>query len=43
MMPMQGAGTGEGEEERERSTWLEEEQDVWGVGDGDLPPPVIDE
>jgi hypothetical protein len=33
-------GSGEGEEERERSTWLTEDDDVWG-GDGDAAPPVI--
>lgn len=39
--PMHGAGgQGEGEEERERSTWLMEDDDVWGTG-GDVPPPVI--
>jgi hypothetical protein len=41
MVPMHGAaGHGEGEEERERSTWLMEDDDVWGCG-GDAPPPVI--
>jgi hypothetical protein len=35
-----GGGHGEGEEERERSTWLMEDDDVWGTG-GDVPPPVI--
>ncbi len=41
MMPMHGAGGhGEGEEERDRSTWLTEDDDVWGSG-GDVPPPVI--
>ena len=35
-----GHGGGEGEEERERSTWLTEDDDVWG-GDGDAAPPVI--
>jgi hypothetical protein len=42
-MPM-GAGGGRGgggdEEERERTTWLAEDEDVWG-GDGDAAPPVI--
>jgi uncharacterized protein YukE len=39
--PMGGhGGGGEGEEERERSTWLTEDDDVWG-GDGDTAPPVI--
>jgi hypothetical protein len=38
--PMGGHGGGEGEEERERSTWLTEDDDVWG-GDGDTAPPVI--
>jgi len=38
---MGGHGGGsEGEEERERSTWLTEDDDVWG-GDGDTAPPVI--
>jgi len=41
MAPMGGAGgQGQGEEERERSTWLMEDEDVWG-DDGDVPPPVI--
>jgi hypothetical protein len=43
MMPVSGAGTGEGEQERERSTWLEEDQDIWGIGGEDAPPPVIEE
>jgi uncharacterized protein YukE len=38
--PMGGHGGGEGEEERERSTWLTEDEDVWG-SDGDAAPPVI--
>ena len=40
-MPM-GAGGGHGgeEQERERTTWLTEDEDVWG-GDGDVAPPVI--
>jgi hypothetical protein len=33
-------GHGGEEEERERSTWLTEDEDVWG-GNTDLPPPVI--
>jgi uncharacterized protein YukE len=37
--PMGGHG-GEGEEERERSTWLTEDEDVWGADD-DAAPPVI--
>lgn len=41
-MPMgMGAGAGGGQEqERERTTWLTEDEDVWG-GDGDVAPPVI--
>jgi hypothetical protein len=35
-----GGGGGRGEEERERSTWLTEDEDVWG-GDADTAPPVI--
>jgi hypothetical protein len=39
--PMHGAsGRQEGEQERERSTWLVEDEDVWGGG-RDVPPPVI--
>lgn len=38
MMPMHGANGG-GDDERERSTWLEEDEDVWGAGDA--PPGVI--
>lgn len=33
-------GSGDGEEERERTTWLTEDDDVWG-DDGDTAPPVI--
>ncbi|WP_019632910.1 WXG100 family type VII secretion target [Actinomadura atramentaria] len=36
-----GGGGGKGEEEHERSTWLVEDEDVWGGGDGDTAPPVI--
>jgi len=40
-MPMGGMGGGGGQkEERERTTWLTEDEDVWG-GDGDAAPPVI--
>ncbi|MFL6055464.1 MAG: WXG100 family type VII secretion target [Actinoallomurus sp.] len=41
-MPMGGMGGGGGgqKEERERTTWLSEDEDVWG-GDGDTAPPVI--
>jgi hypothetical protein len=35
MMPMRG-GAGSDEDERERSTWLSEDDDVWGAGD-DVP------
>jgi hypothetical protein len=39
-----GAGAGQGrggdEEERERTTWLVEDEGVWGA-DGDATPPVI--
>jgi hypothetical protein len=38
-MPMGGAG-GEGNQERERSTWLTEDESVWG-GDGPVAPGVI--
>lgn len=40
MMPMAPGGHGKGEKERERSTWLTEDEDVWG-GDGDAAPPLI--
>lgn len=40
MMPMRGGGRGGDEDERERSTWLEEDEDVWGGG-SDAPPGVI--
>ena len=33
-MPMHGQGGGNGNEQRERSTWLAEDEDVWGAGDG---------
>jgi uncharacterized protein YukE len=41
-MPMgMGGGAGGGQEqERERTTWLTEDEDVWG-GDDDVAPPVI--
>ena len=40
-MPMgAGGGHGEQEQERERTTWLSEDEDVWG-GDDDVSPPVI--
>ena len=38
MMPM--GGHGQGEKERERSTWLTEDDDIWG-DDGDAAPPLI--
>jgi hypothetical protein len=38
MMPMMG-GQGNDEQERERSTWLTEDEDVWGGSDA--PPPTI--
>jgi len=37
---MGGQGTGQQEEQRERSTWLTEDDDVWG-GDGQVAPPLI--
>ncbi len=40
MMPMAPGGHGQGEKERERSTWLTEDEDVWG-SDGDAAPPLI--
>jgi hypothetical protein len=43
MVPLHGAGgRGEGAEERQRSSWLTEDDDVWGV-DESAPPPVITE
>jgi hypothetical protein len=40
-MPMGGGGGAGGQsEDRERSTWLSEDEDIWG-GDGDVAPPVI--
>ncbi|WP_155884579.1 WXG100 family type VII secretion target [Actinomadura flavalba] len=36
-----GRGGGKGEEENERTTWLMEDEDVWGGSDGDAAPPVI--
>lgn len=38
MMPMHGSGQG-GDDERERSTWLAEDDDIWGTDDA--PPGVI--
>jgi hypothetical protein len=39
MMPMRGGAGSNDEDERERSTWLEEDDDVWG--EADAPPSVI--
>ncbi|WP_148767467.1 WXG100 family type VII secretion target [Actinomadura decatromicini] len=40
--PMGGrGGGGQGEGEHERSTWLTEDEDVWGGNDDDTTPPVI--
>ncbi|TYB40886.1 WXG100 family type VII secretion target [Actinomadura chibensis] len=41
--PMGGGrgGGGNGEDEHERTTWLTEDEDVWGGNDGDTTPPVI--
>ena len=42
MTPMMGgAGGGQGGKERERQTWLTEDEDFWGAGEGDVAPPVI--
>jgi hypothetical protein len=39
--PMAGAGAGAGSDHAtDHSTWLEEDEDVWGV-DSDAPPPVV--
>ncbi|GAB3987992.1 hypothetical protein GCM10029978_109020 [Actinoallomurus acanthiterrae] len=40
MMPPMHPGHGQGEKERERSTWLQEDEDIWG-GDGDAVPGQI--
>jgi hypothetical protein len=41
MMPMGGgAGGGQQEKDRERTTWLAEEEDVWGTDPG-VAPSVI--
>ncbi|MFI6391838.1 hypothetical protein ACIBHY_38785 [Nonomuraea sp. NPDC050547] len=41
MAPMGGAGTGgDGNQDRERSTYLTEDEGVWG-GDEDIAPPVL--
>ncbi|MFD0665603.1 hypothetical protein [Thermocatellispora tengchongensis] len=39
-MPYAGGGLGEGAQDRERSTWLSEDESVWGA-DPDAAPPVI--
>ncbi|QFG22081.1 WXG100 family type VII secretion target [Actinomadura sp. WMMB 499] len=36
-----GGGGGNNQEEHERTTWLTEDEDVWGGNDGDTAPPVI--
>jgi hypothetical protein len=40
-MPMGGGAGGQGGKDRERQTWLIEDEDVWGVNEGDAAPPVI--
>ncbi|MFB4317481.1 hypothetical protein [Actinomadura sp. 21ATH] len=39
-MPMGGGQNNQSEQERERTTWLTEDEDVWGADD-DTAPPVI--
>jgi hypothetical protein len=39
--PAGGEGDGDDEEERERTTWLTEDDDVWGGADGNVSPSVI--
>jgi hypothetical protein len=41
LSPMGGGAGGDGDKDRERSTWLTEDEGVWG-GDGDVAPPVIE-
>jgi hypothetical protein len=40
MMPMAPGGAGQGQQERDRSTWLHEDEDVWGAV-VDVTPPLI--
>lgn len=40
MAPMHGGVAPDGETEHDRTTWLTEDDDVWG-GDSSAPPPVI--
>lgn len=40
MPPMMGGAQGAGKEGRERSSWLTEDEDVWGADD-DVAPPLI--
>ncbi|GGL56083.1 hypothetical protein [Planomonospora parontospora] len=40
MVPMGGAGAGDQERERDQTTWLSEDEGVWG-GDEDVAPSVI--
>jgi hypothetical protein len=40
MPPMMGANSGQNERDRERTTWLAEEEDVWGT-DPDVAVAVI--
>ncbi|TDC66582.1 hypothetical protein E1200_16530 [Actinomadura sp. GC306] len=39
--PMGGGRGGGGEDEHERTTWLMEDEDVWGGNDDETAPPVI--
>jgi len=39
-MPMAGAHGGEDGDANDHSTWLQEDEDVWGT-DSDAAPPVV--
>ena len=38
---MMAAGLGNGDNSTGSSTWLSEDEDIWGTREGDLAPPVL--
>ena len=38
--PMAGAGAGQSEKERQRQAWMHEDEDIWGLPAGCVPPVI---
>ena len=38
--PMAGAGAGQSEKERQRQAWMYEDEDIWGLPSGCVPPVI---